>query len=277
MHGVGHEQDPAWEVAYAFGRVESNILLTTALQAGYIVAALDSVAHIIPRADGKTKWNEEETACNPDIENVNWLIRHFKAPDAMGLLDADAPVFAYGVSNGGSMVSRTAQQLPFSAVVVYITNAKQFHDAGATIPPAFIVAGEADSTVGITGPCQMYESAMEQGIDVEFRLNVVEPVTPGLFTRINGFTCEQSLEVVSDLTAGGVLDDEGLVQIDPANFDSWLPHIPAWAGEHQVSIRDLLDERVAEHALTTDFRQETIGFLKQHESPLSMPEAPVCP
>ncbi|MEC9071284.1 MAG: hypothetical protein VX938_02855, partial [Myxococcota bacterium] len=242
-----------------------------------IVVALDSIAHIVPRDDGKTKWNEDATPCNPDTENVNALIRHFKSPDAMGLLDADAPVFAFGVSNGGSMTSRAAQHLSFSAVATYITNAKQFHEPEATIPPVFIVAGEYDSTVSTEGPCLLYASALEQGIDAEFHLNVPEPVTPGFFTRINGVDCDLSQEIIASFTDAGVLDDDGNVLVNPGDYSTWQPHLPPSASAYQNDVRDLLDERAAEHSLTHDFRQENILFFNQHATPLPMPEAFTCP
>ena len=270
FHGGGGSKEDA------FGRPENALVLLEAVQAGYAIAALDSVAHLVPRADGKTKWNEEESPCNPDIRNVVALVTQLKDPDQLGLVPDNAPLYAFGVSNGGSMVSRAAQHLPFAAVSVAISNAKQFHDPGALIPPVFIIAGQEDSTVGTTGPCQLYQEAESQGIPSAFKLNVPQAVSPGLFTRIEGVECALSLSIVDAFRDAGVIDDDGFVVSDPGLFDTWQPHLPEAAAPHQKGVRDLLDERFSEHAMTSDFRAEMVTFLDAHLSPSTSADLPAC-
>ncbi|MDP6943272.1 MAG: hypothetical protein QF464_03910, partial [Myxococcota bacterium] len=180
FHGGGGSKEDAYQ------RVEAGVLFQEAIAAGYAIAALDSVAHINPIEGEKKKWNELEDPCNPDIQNVVAMVTQLKDPEQLGLVPKNAPLYALGVSNGGSMVSRTSQHIDFAAVATYITNAQQFHDEGASIPPVFIVAGEQDSTVGTTGPCLLYGSALAQGIDAELKQSIKECTKvprPGLRPR----------------------------------------------------------------------------------------------
>ncbi len=267
--GAGSKED-------AYQRVEAGLLFQDAVAAGYAIAALDSVAHINPIEGEKKKWSEVEDPCSPDIRNVVAMVTQLKDPEQLGLVPKNAPLYALGVSNGGSMVSRTSQHIDFAAVATYITNAQQFHDVGATIPPVFIVAGEQDSTVGTTGPCLLYGSALAQGIDAELKLNVVQAVTPGLFTRIDGVSCELSIGILEGFRSAGVVDDQDLVVANPDDTNSWRPHLVSAADPYELQVRDLLMERYAEHSMTSDFRAETLAFFDAHVSTSTPSDLPTC-
>ena len=269
--GGGSKEDP-------FERVEMALFVQAAIAEGYSVAALDSIAHINPPPDGKFKWNEDSGGCqNPDIANTIAMIRRLKdAGDLAAASDAD-PVFAVGVSNGGSMVSRTAQHVSFSAVSTHITNAKNFFDPGAKIPPVSIVSGLQDSTVGTTGPCMLLELAEQGKVPAEFHLNTPEPITPGLFVRIAGIDCESSKAVVDSFIKNGVIDPTSkLLTNNPSTLSTWKPHVPKTVQDKQAFIRDILLERYAEHAFTSEFSNKTLAFFAANASSNSTSELPVC-
>lgn len=260
----------------AHQRTELNLFFKQALLAGYAVAALDSVAHLDPPPNGKFKWNEDKTPCNPDVENVVAMVKQLKDPSELGAVPSEAPIYALGISNGGSMTSRTAQHIDFSAVATYITGAKQFHDPGAKIPPVFIMSGENDTTVGIDSSCELYGYTLEQKIDSVFKLNISQAITPGLFTRIASVDCEMSRAILDSFRANGVVDGDDMVAVDPNKINSWKPHVPNEAQAHTFEIRDLLLERVAEHAFTSDFIQETLDFFDAHAKASLPGDLPVC-
>jgi len=257
-------------------RIESAFLIQATIEAGYAVASLDSVAHLDPPADGKFKWNTQQSPCNPDIKNVVALIKALKDPELIGGVPSEAPIYAVGYSNGGSMVSRAAQYIDFASVAVYISNAQQFHQPGAKIPPVFIMAGIHDNTVGIEGPCLLYGLAVDQKQDVVFKLNVPEAITPGFFTRIEGVSCAQSLEILDAYQQNGVVDEHNFLIENPKGSNGWNKALPPWATAYDSAIRDLLTERFAEHAVSSDFVAENIDFLESHPGQSTLSDLPEC-
>jgi len=270
FHGGGGSKEDAYT------RIEVGFFFKQAVLAGYAVAALDSAAHLDPPEDGKFKWDIIESPCNPDIINVVAMIKQLKDPNDLGVIPPNAPLYALGISNGGSMVSRTAQHIDFAAVATYITNAQQFHDPGAKIPPVFIMAGANDTTVETTRPCLLHGLAVDQGIDVVFKYNVPQAITPGLFTRIPEISCEESVAILESFRQNGTVDEADMLVVTPADISSWKPHLPGTTAQQQMTIRDLLLERYAEHAFSSDFIVETLDFFDDHFAPRSPTDLPVC-
>ena len=259
----------------AYTRVEAAAFVRDAVAAGFAVASLDSVAHLDPPSDGKFKWDEDRSVCNPDVQNVVRLIRRMKDPADLGVVPPAAPIFALGISNGGSMTSRAAQHIDFSAVSTHISNAKVFHEDDARLLPVAIVAGTQDETVGTEGPCLLYQKALDQGVEVSFHTNVPEALSPGLFTRMPGVDCTLSRAIIEGLEAGGALDD-GMLLANPSDVSTWRPHLPAEAQAIELGIRDLLLERYAEHAFTSDFNEEVLRFFMDHAQAHDPTTLPSC-
>ena len=270
FHGGGGSKEGV------FSRIELALFLQEALADGYALVALDSVAHLNPGPDGKFKWDTTESPCNPDIENVVQMLIQLKDPQGLAVVPEDTPIYAFGASNGGSMVSRTAQFVEFSAVASYISNAQQFHDDDAHIPPVFIMAGKNDSTVQLTGPCMLYTRAVNQGVDVVFKLNVMQAITPGLFTRIQGIECEDSIAILEAFGQNNVVDGGGMLQSDPKALNTWTPHLPSQYEVFIPELRDLLSERFGGHMVSSDFIQEQLDFFNAYSTPSFVTELPLC-
>jgi hypothetical protein len=256
----------------AVSRIEASIFLNDAAKKGFAVASLNSEAHITAPEGPKFKWNTDKTACNPDVVNVSAMVERLMDPEDLAVVPPGTPLFALGVSNGGSMVSRTAQHVNFSAVAIYISNAQQFHDVGATIPPVAIVAGEHDGTVGTEGPCNLYALAG----DATFKLNWSDAVTPGLFTRIPGIDCAMSQTLFTAFKENDLLDENSRLKNNPSDLQSWLPFLPAEAESVKVQVRDLLMERFGEHSFTSEFNEEILTFLVDRAVPSKPEDLSVC-
>ena len=254
-------------------RLEAVIFINDAAKLGFAVASLNSVAHLTAPEGPKFKWDTDPTACNPDVVNVTAMVKRLMDPDDLAAVPPGTPLFALGVSNGGSMVSRTAQHLNFSAVASYISNAQVFHEPGAIIPPIAIVAGANDGTVGTVGPCKLYQLTDE----TMFHMNWADAITPGLFTRIPGIDCAMSQAIFSAFLENGVIDeDTHRLQVNPKGDPSWKSFLPAEAEAFHNQMRDLLLERFGEHSFTSDFNQEVLTYLVYHATPSTPEDLPTC-
>ena len=253
-------------------RVEGAIFAQRATSQGVVIASLNSEAHITAPQGPKYKWNIDPTPCNPDIVNVTAMVKRLMDPDDLNAVPPGAPIFALGVSNGGSMVSRTAQHMRFSAVASYISNAQSFHEQGALIPPVVIVAGQNDGTVGTQGPCMLLDKAAI----ATFHLNSAAPLTSGSFTRIPGIDCTLSQSIFTALLDNGVLTEAYFIDQNPTMIQSWSPHIPEAAKPYLPEIRDLLLERFGEHSFTSEFDEDTLDFLWRYASPSEPSDLATC-
>jgi len=253
-------------------RVEATLFMNDAIQMGLALASLDSEAHIQAPDGPKFKWHKDTTACNPDVVNVGAMVKRLMDPDDLAAVPPGTPLFALGGSNGGSIVSRAAQHMTFSAVASYISNAQSFHVDGAKIPPVFIMAGINDSTVGTTGPCLLAGLAD----DYEMHINWPEPVPSDLFTRIAGVDCALSQAIFTAFKDEGVLTAENMLANNPDSIQSWKPHLVPAAIPFMAEVRDLLQERYGEHAFTSDFNAEALEFLLSRAQPSTEADLPVC-
>ena len=242
-------------------RPEMILLANDALDAGLAIAALDSAAHLTAPPGEKPKWNDDDSADNPDLINTQAMVARLSDPDDLGQVPPAAPIFVFGVSNGGTFVSRLVQHMDVSAVVVFISHAQIFHRDDVLTPPLFLMAAEQDGVVGSESMTALSEkvAAMDDGV-VAFHLNTPDALTPGRFTRISGVDCALSKDIGKALDDGGYLDETGRLYTSPAESD-WKSVMPDGAAPHVFGIGDELMELYADHMVSNEFDDALFEFL----------------
>ena len=258
FHGGGGSKEDFFE-----GRIELVLIIKEALEQGYAVAALDSVAHLNGQ-NNANQWSEDDTEANVDVRNALGMIDALRDPDDLAAVPQDTPIFLVGVSNGGSMLSRLAQFVDVAAAAVYVSNAVRFHDEDASIPPLILLPGINDPGQALRSNGDLRDAIEAQGGIVEFHPNLPDAVTPGSFTRIPGVDCELSLEALASLEESGWIAEDGTLAFNPKSDRSWLDILPddLTAAPAFRMTSDVLVELHAEHTPSSDSNPLVFGFFE---------------
>ena len=242
-------------------RIDPVLIAREALARGYTVASLDSVAHVVPNGNNTYQWDDDDSATNVDVVNVEAMIARLTDPDDLNAAPAGGPLVLVGISNGGSMASRVAQRVSIDAAVIYISNAVAFHDSGATIPPLVLVPGANDPGQALASNKTLRDSVEADGGDVLYIVNESDALTPGLFMRVDGVSCEMSKSIGLGLEAAQWLNADGTLANNPKSDHSWQSALPEAVAQYKFQISDVLVEAYAEHAPSSDQNAQVFDFL----------------
>ena len=253
-----------------FDRIDPVLIAREALARDFAVASIDSAKHLDGQATDR-KWSDimnmdpEAGEVNPDVRNAKEMIQRLTDPSDLAAVPPSTEVIALGYSNGGSMVSRVAQFLPVSVAVTYISNSVEFFPDNATRPPMTLVPGQNDLDHLASSTTAMLEERIEsEGGAVQRIENPPDPLTPGLFTRIPGVSCEASQGIVQTLQDNGWLDDSMRLTRNPKADVSWREALPTSEETLDAAARDVLLEAYAEHAPASDWNPEVWDFVEAH-------------
>ena len=250
--GSGQKEDFMTE------RPEAVLVSHGLLQAGYAIAALDSVAHLDPKAD-KTQWSEEAGPDNPDVVNVLTMVDRLSDPDDLAAVPTDSPLLLVGASNGGSMASRVVQNTDVAAVAIYVSNAAGFYEPGAVFAPMLLIPGENDPGKALVSNLDLADMAHQAGVEAVYLPNQQQAIQPGRFTRIDGVDCDQSLALWQALDGGGALDEAGHLLSDPEDR-AWESLLPEGEDFDTRQVSDELVEVYAGHTITSDLNPDLLAF-----------------
>ncbi len=246
-------------------RVEPVLIAREALERGYSVVSLDSVAHVVPNGKNNYQWNEDDTAENPDVANAIAMVSRLNDPQDLNVAPADGPVLLIGISNGGSMASRVAQHMDAAAVAIFVSNAVAFGEAGATIPPLMLCPGQNDPGYALGSNEDLADDITAAGGLVIFSPNEPGPVTPGLFTRVEGIDCALSKAIGQSLNDAGWLNTDDTLANDPKEDKSWQEALPETADLYEDQLSDVLVEAYAGHTPSSDKNDLVFDFFDEHD------------
>jgi uncharacterized protein (TIGR03437 family) len=248
FHGSGGS------AAGQFNSVEDNTFNGDAIAAGYGIVALDSVDRV------NRQWNATGTLDNPDLKNVQAVINSFTS---RGLMSANDPLFALGVSNGGAFCSRLAVLLQFKAGAISIAAGITGFIEASNIPFIWNMAQNDDNEgVGTEGNARSrrnYESLFARGIAAQHLVNPPSPVYPLRFWRIPGLLPADSQAIYASLKNGGFLDANDFLLQNPRTSNA-LSVIPAQYASARGAISEQLDVCYARHSFYSDYSNKIISF-----------------
>jgi len=265
-----------------FDKLETHYLAMVAVQRGYAVLATEAEEVVAGDLDGngKIRWDGNLTIDNTDFANLDQLVASLRAD---GTIDFDTPLFAVGMSNGGSfsislgaVASQPAgaaafPELRFAATVSFCASGNVGSSATET-PTAWHLC-EADDNENVSNDKAVanYESVGARGVPTSLAMNPPSPLYDARFTRIGGVAAAESASVAEELRAAGFVGDGGLITTsadeigqaataDPGAFTALLGLEPAQLSELRNQVRVMR----AAHAMYSDLAAATLDFLDEH-------------
>lgn len=237
-----------------FNSVEDDTFNRDAIAAGYGIIALDSSDRV------NRQWNPVGSLDNPDIRNLQTVIRQFAA---RGLMSENDPLFALGVSNGGAFCSRAATLLQFKAGAISIAAGITAFIEQGNVPFIWNMAQNDDNDgVGTDGNArsrQNYEALLARGIAAQHLVNPPSPVYPLRFWRIPGLTPSDSQAIYTSLKNSGYLDANDFLRQNP-RASNVLSVIPAPYSSSRGAIGEQLDVCYARHSFYSDYSNKILSF-----------------
>jgi hypothetical protein len=232
--------------------------------------------------DGKQRWQTGFTANNIDLKNLSILLTGL---EQRGLITANTPKFALGMSNGGafshflgaigaSSIANSFPKLRFKAVVGYCSDSTQIsRNSNSRTPSAWYMCGGEDNPEVSNAEARENESKLKAaGVPTEYYENPASPLYDERFTRITGITPETSKAIANELRAGGFVDAKGFLNkdadeialeiIQPQNA-SKFPTLVALPESGQNRVKNQLKVLRAEHAQYGDQVERNILFFEK--------------
>lgn len=253
---------------------ETFALALALVQRGYGVIGTEAEEAVAGdlNGDGAERWAAGANglrADNVDLQNLQQLFANF---ESRGLIPANTPKFALGMSNGGAMslflgtvaatpVAGNFPQLRFRAVVGYCSDASATQ-AGtrSTTPSAWFMCGAEDNPeVSNTEARANSQAVARRGVPTDYIEHPPSPLYDERFSRVAGITEETSRAMAAELRAAGFVNPDGFLNRDadaiaqfvmanPARF----PTIVRQTGALNA-IRSQLKAVRAEHAMYADY------------------------
>jgi hypothetical protein len=232
--------------------------------------------------DGKQRWQTAFAQTNIDLKNMNTLIAGL---EQRGLIVANTPKFALGMSNGGAFshflgavgasgVAGSFPKLRFKAVVGYCADATQvFKNNTSSTPSAWYMCGNEDNSEVSNSDARDNERKISAaGTPTEYLESLATPLYNERFTRIAGISAETSKGIADELRAAGYVDDKGFLNRDadelaleivqPKNA-ARFPKILSLPESDQNRLKNQLKVMRAEHAQYADQTYRNIAFFEK--------------
>jgi hypothetical protein len=260
---------------------EAFALALALVRAGYGVMGTEAEEAVAGdlNGDGRERWLASPRALradNVDLRNLEILLANF---ESRGLLPAGTPLFALGMSAGGSFshflgtVSASAvagdfPRLRFEAVVSYCADATAAQSGtNSNTPSAWFMCGEEDNPEVSNVEARANSRAMEdRGIPTDYVEHPPSPLYDERFSRIRGISVETSRAMAAELRAAGFVGTDGFLNTDGDAIGAFVianpgmfPTILAQSGE-LGAIRSQLKVMRAEHAMYADYTQRNVGW-----------------
>ncbi len=254
-----------------FDNVENLTLLRDAVAAGYAVAALDSSDRTL------RQWDSAITAGNVDVGNVRSAIAYFTGA---GLLTADTPKFAVGMSNGGGFAPKPAYFLGFRGCAIWCASGQPAQVFNVTTVPTIWNLAQNDDRFDHTDFLADSQAnlaalrAQQTPVAGELRETVPSPVYPRRFLRVPGLTAADSQFIYDRLNDGGFLDAAGYLRADPET-SGWENVLPATYRPYLNAILAQLDCCYSGHRFFSDFSSRTLQFFGASHPPFFTGETPL--
>jgi hypothetical protein len=252
FHGAGQDAS-AW-----YTRPEQYAFVRDAVASGFSVASMssDTVGH----------WALSPiSAANVDVQHVQAAMTTLQTA---GVLTPSMPIYGVGTSQGGRFTVRVAGILGFDAIANYVSQG----DADSLmmtlmVPTRFNMRTLDTHPLVNNSDAQRYAAALSaRGVPAEFQLYDRAPLYPELFTKIPGVSEAASNAIHSALKAGGIVDANGYLTIDPTRQKSvWHALVPsAYSSPPMLGlIQDVLEASFAEHGFFSWANRATLSFFSR--------------
>lgn len=246
-----------------FTKAEDFTFARDAAAAGYAVAALDSTDRV------NKQWDSSGTSSNVDVASVQSAINYFVG---LGLMTANTPKFAIGMSNGGGFAPKPTYYLGFRACGIFCSSGQPAQIFNLTTAPTIWSLARNDDlydhTTFLPNATTNLASLNAHGITGEIRENLPSPVYPRRFQRIAGFTAANSQTIYNSLKTGGFLDAQDFLLADP-NTSGWLAALPPGFAPYQSDIEGQLDCCYSAHQFYSDFDNKVLQLFGARRPPVA--------
>jgi len=247
-------------------------LLATHL--GYAVLSPEAMEVTLgdQNGDGKKRWNAK-----PDLES-NVDLQDIAAYSAKltsdGLVPADGPRVAIGMSNGGAFAVTVGATLEgFVGVASYCATGRADAYLKTETPTAWLMCeNDTNETVGSKKDSweDGAEALEERGIRTLYDVHPPSPVYPGRFARLKGVDAEMSAAAVAELAEKGWLDDAGFLAKPAAEVIGAVTAEPAeypqlgsvTKASSPGLVRGELKAAWADHQMFDDWARRTFDFFE---------------
>jgi hypothetical protein len=262
---------------------EGYAITLEAVAAGFGVLAYDSEETVAGDLDGngKLRWDVSASATNIDFANLNALVAQLRT---RGLISAALPLYAFGMSNGSSMVvtlgalgtqpalAAPFPNLRFRAIAGYCAPGASSAVAVTVTPTAWYVCrNDTNDEVGPDGnlrSAQHNATLMSRGIATDLAYNEPAPLYDERFTRAGTIDATTSRALVAELNARGFLDGRRFVNRPPeqivadiqARGAAGYPTFARLTGDQLADAIDALRETYADHQLFSDAARRMLAF-----------------
>jgi len=263
---------------------EPFALALALVRAGYGVMGTEAEEAVAGdlNGDGKERWFASAKAFradNVDLRNLETLFASF---ESRGLIPANTPKFALGMSAGGSFshflgtVSASAvagdfPRLRFAAVVSYCADATAARSGPmSTTPSAWFMCGSEDNPeVSNDEAFENYQTLSGRGIPADYTEHPPSPLYDERFARIAGISVGTSRAMAAELRAAGFVDDGGFLDTDGDAIGQFVMANPGQfptivsQSDSLGAIRSQVKAMRAEHAMYADYTQRNIDWFER--------------
>jgi predicted esterase len=232
--------------------------------------------------DGKERWDAALTPTNVDFGNLNALVSSLRAAGTIG---PTTPLFAIGMSNGGSMavslgaigasaVAALYPELRFRAVVSHCADARVGAVAATTTPTGWLLCGHDDND-SVDNAAAIANSATltSRGVPTFADLHPASPLYDERFTREAAVSLVTSQALAAELRAAGFVSGGGFfttptnaiiaaVTANPALLPTFVGLAPGLRND----VIDQVRATQAEHQMFSDWAERAAAFFDAHNS-----------
>lgn len=245
LHGAGGLAE------YWFHYSDQVRFILDMYKAGYIVASPES------NDRENRRWSFKDRN-NPDIRMLKELVKRISEKYV-----EDVPVFAAGMSNGGSFAPLAAYNLGFNAIAIYCSagSEKYFTRKDFSVPVIMNI-GKNESYFTEETAAARLELLNSRNIPYELNVKNPEPITLELFREIGGIADQDVERLYSVFTDNYFLDNRGYYSVSEFGMD-WKRYIPEDLIHLEKEIWSLLWLGNAGHVFMDDYNEEVINFFSR--------------
>ncbi len=261
---------------------EAFYVALSALEKGYGVLGTEAEEAVAGDLDGNGKERSDAalTPTNVDFGNLNALVASLRSDGTIG---PTTPLFAIGMSNGGSMavslgaiegsaVAALYPELRFRAVVSHCADGRANAVAVTTTPTGWLLCGNDDNPEVDDDAAVANSAALaSRGVPTFAALHAASPLYDERFTREPAVTLATSQALAAELRSAGFTGAGGFFTTPTdaiiaamTNDPSLLPTFVSLAPGVRADVIDQVRAMQAEHQMFSDWAARAVAFFEAH-------------
>lgn len=233
-----------------------KVFLQYAVNEGYGVFATES----------KDRANKVWDISGPGSVDVQNMSVMFSTLISNGLITSSTPIFGVGMSDGSVFCSMIAALDNFSANALYCESGDNQYIKTTKSPTEWCISNEDTTIVAdmMSEAQSNYQLLKGRGIATQFLTHYATPVFPNIFCQQQSFDSVMSRTVYNELKAGGVLNSNDFITVDPLKMSTWKSLVDKSFSSKINYIQGELTAAAAEHRFHNYFEHKTIKFFDNH-------------